>query len=91
MRNNYLQFSPSSSSIDSWLNPKKPQTVPFWNYFLIKFQFFILYFIAGLKKMSAEWLSGYAMSNLSYHWVFAPIRFAHAMFLNKKKTLKLNI
>lgn len=29
---------------------------------------------AGLKKFSLEWLSGYAMSNLSYHWVFAPFR-----------------
>ncbi|GAB0092614.1 Vitamin K-dependent gamma-carboxylase [Sergentomyia squamirostris] len=49
-------------------------TVPFWNYFLLKFQFFILYFVAGLKKFSTEWLSGYAMTNLGYHWVFSPFR-----------------
>ncbi|XP_055847044.1 vitamin K-dependent gamma-carboxylase [Episyrphus balteatus] len=49
-------------------------SVPYWNYFLIKFQFFILYAYAGLKKFSPEWLAGYAMSNLGNHWVFAPFR-----------------
>ncbi|XP_055913310.1 vitamin K-dependent gamma-carboxylase [Eupeodes corollae] len=49
-------------------------SVPYWNYFLIKFQFFILYAYAGLKKFSTEWLSGYAMSSLGNHWVFAPFR-----------------
>uniref|UniRef100_A0A182NJA4 Iron-sulfur clusters transporter ABCB7, mitochondrial n=1 Tax=Anopheles dirus TaxID=7168 RepID=A0A182NJA4_9DIPT len=61
-------------SIDAWLDPPTDQTVPFWNYFILKFQFFVLYFVAGLKKLSREWLSGYAMTNLSYHWVFAPFR-----------------
>ncbi|XP_055629743.1 vitamin K-dependent gamma-carboxylase isoform X2 [Toxorhynchites rutilus septentrionalis] len=56
------------------LNHSTQQDVPFWNYFLLKYQFFILYFLAGLKKMNAEWLSGYAMTNLSYHWVFFPFR-----------------
>lgn len=49
-------------------------TVPYWNYFLIKFQFFVLYMYAGLKKFTAEWLSGYAMTSLSEHWVFTPFR-----------------
>ncbi|XP_050074053.1 vitamin K-dependent gamma-carboxylase [Anopheles maculipalpis] len=61
-------------SIDAWKNPPVDQTVPFWNYFILKFQFFVLYFVAGLKKLSREWLSGYAMTNLSYHWVFFPFR-----------------
>uniref|UniRef100_A0A182YR33 HTTM-like domain-containing protein n=1 Tax=Anopheles stephensi TaxID=30069 RepID=A0A182YR33_ANOST len=61
-------------SIDAWQNPPEDQTVPFWNYFILKFQFFVLYFVAGLKKLCREWLSGYAMTNLSYHWVFAPFR-----------------
>lgn len=30
--------------------------------------------MAGLKKSTAEWLSGYAMISLSQHWVFTPIR-----------------
>lgn len=29
---------------------------------------------AGLKKFSLEWLSGYAMSSLNQHWLFAPFR-----------------
>ncbi|KZC12277.1 Vitamin K-dependent gamma-carboxylase [Dufourea novaeangliae] len=49
-------------------------TVPLWNYFILKFQFFVLYFLAGLKKSGAEWLSGYAMTNLSAHWVFSPFK-----------------
>ncbi|CAK9798058.1 Vitamin K-dependent gamma-carboxylase [Anthophora plagiata] len=49
-------------------------TVPLWNYFILKFQFFALYFIAGLKKSGTEWLSGYAMTNLSVHWVFSPFK-----------------
>ncbi|EDV97067.1 vitamin K-dependent gamma-carboxylase [Drosophila grimshawi] len=61
-------------SVDSWLNPQLRQPVAYWNYFLIKFQFFVLYMYAGLKKFSLEWLSGYAMSTLSQHWVFAPFR-----------------
>uniref|UniRef100_A0A1B0CNL9 Vitamin K-dependent gamma-carboxylase n=1 Tax=Lutzomyia longipalpis TaxID=7200 RepID=A0A1B0CNL9_LUTLO len=55
-------------------NNYRDTEVPFWNYFLLKFQFFILYFVAGLKKFSIEWLSGYAMTNLGYHWIFAPFR-----------------
>ncbi|XP_032310725.1 vitamin K-dependent gamma-carboxylase [Drosophila ananassae] len=61
-------------SLDNWLHPRKDPCIPYWNYFLIKFQFFVLYMYAGLKKFSLEWLSGYAMSNLSQHWVFAPFR-----------------
>lgn len=64
-----------NSSIDAWCN-KLDAKVPFWNYFLLKFQFFVLYFIAGLKKLSSEWLYEwqYSMTNLSFHWVFAPFR-----------------
>lgn len=63
------------SSIDAWCN-KLDAKVPFWNYFLLKFQFFVLYFIAGVKKLSVEWLCEwqYSMTNLSLHWVFSPFR-----------------
>uniref|UniRef100_A0A182IV97 HTTM-like domain-containing protein n=1 Tax=Anopheles atroparvus TaxID=41427 RepID=A0A182IV97_ANOAO len=61
-------------SIDAWREREREQMVPFWNYFILKFQFFVLYFLAGLKKLCREWLSGYAMTNLSYHWVFFPFR-----------------
>lgn len=49
-------------------------SVPYWNYFILKFQFFALYFLAGLKKSGKEWLEGYAMINLSRHWVFHPFK-----------------
>uniref|UniRef100_W8CAL1 Vitamin K-dependent gamma-carboxylase n=1 Tax=Ceratitis capitata TaxID=7213 RepID=W8CAL1_CERCA len=61
-------------SLDKYLQPNMSDTVPYWNYFLIKFQFFVLYMYAGLKKFTAEWLSGYAMTSLSEHWVFTPFR-----------------
>ncbi|XP_058833516.1 vitamin K-dependent gamma-carboxylase [Topomyia yanbarensis] len=61
-------------SLDAYRDRTLQPVVPFWNYFILKYQFFILYFIAGLKKMCAEWLSGYAMTNLGYHWVFSPFR-----------------
>lgn len=64
--------------MDQWLcsdqATNRRQLVPFWNYFIIKYQFFILYFVAGVKKLCAEWLSGYAMLRISQHWVFTPFR-----------------
>ncbi|XP_071455229.1 vitamin K-dependent gamma-carboxylase isoform X2 [Hetaerina americana] len=56
--------------------------VPLWNYTILRFQFFILYFIAGLKKLDSEWLGGYSMTNLSKHWVFEPFR----LFLTPDQT-----
>ncbi|PSN30216.1 Vitamin K-dependent gamma-carboxylase [Blattella germanica] len=53
---------------------KRNYPVPVWNYFILRFQIFILYFYAGLKKMDRDWLEGYSMRNLSYHDVFAPFK-----------------
>ncbi|KAH0564429.1 vitamin K-dependent gamma-carboxylase [Cotesia glomerata] len=61
---------------------KTSQKIPLWNYFIIKFQFFALYFLAGLKKSNREWLEGYAMTNLSDHWVFDPFK----IFLTTEQT-----
>ncbi|KAF9810855.1 hypothetical protein SFRURICE_005281 [Spodoptera frugiperda] len=63
-------------SLDTYLNPTtKKSTVPYWNYFILKYQFFILYFMAGMKKGTAEWLTGYSVQNLSEHWVFDPFKY----------------
>lgn len=63
------------SSIDGILDKSIKNThVPYWNYFILKFQFFMLYFLAGLKKTDMEWLEGYAMTNLGKHWVFDPFK-----------------
>ncbi|KAK2580809.1 hypothetical protein KPH14_011543 [Odynerus spinipes] len=61
---------------------RENDTVPLWNYFILKFQFFALYFLAGLKKSGKEWLEGYSMTNLSRHWVFDPFK----IFLTTEET-----
>ncbi|CAG2115458.1 unnamed protein product [Medioppia subpectinata] len=56
-------------SLDNFLENKNlnERQIPFWQYFLIR-----IYFMAGLKKIDADWLNGYSMNNLSDHWVFSP-------------------
>ncbi|XP_069128418.1 vitamin K-dependent gamma-carboxylase-like [Argopecten irradians] len=62
-------------SIDSIVWPKlRNQAVPLWNYTLFRFQVFLLYFFAGIKKLDAEWLYGYSEKGLSKHWVFDVFR-----------------
>ncbi|PRD22065.1 UNVERIFIED_CONTAM: Vitamin K-dependent gamma-carboxylase [Trichonephila clavipes] len=36
---------------------------------------FLVYFIAGLKKTNLDWIGGYSMEKLGYHWVFDGFRF----------------
>ncbi|XP_061656107.1 vitamin K-dependent gamma-carboxylase [Phyllopteryx taeniolatus] len=48
--------------------------VPLWNYTLLRTQIFIVYFIAGVKKLDADWLEGYSMSYLVHHWLFDPFK-----------------
>ncbi|XP_063591445.1 vitamin K-dependent gamma-carboxylase-like [Penaeus indicus] len=48
--------------------------VPFWSYALLRTQVFLLYFLAGIKKLDPDWLLGYSMQNLSEHWVFSVFR-----------------
>ncbi|XP_051155289.1 vitamin K-dependent gamma-carboxylase-like isoform X2 [Leptopilina boulardi] len=59
-------------SIDSLMNKNNDGKIPLWNYFILRFQFFLLYFLAGLKKTDRDWLSGYSVVSLSGHWVFFP-------------------
>ncbi|XP_025068611.1 vitamin K-dependent gamma-carboxylase [Alligator sinensis] len=62
-------------SIDGLLNPRKRNTpVPLWNYTLLRAQIFIVYFIAGIKKLDADWVGGYSMGSLARHWLFSPFR-----------------
>ncbi|XP_024877987.1 vitamin K-dependent gamma-carboxylase [Temnothorax curvispinosus] len=65
--NKYFALDASNATRDG-------DSVPYWNYFILKFQFFALYFLAGLKKSGREWLEGYSMMNLSRHWVFYPFK-----------------
>ncbi|GAB6018826.1 hypothetical protein CHUAL_000487 [Chamberlinius hualienensis] len=49
--------------------------VPLWNYALLRFQIFVVYFIAGIKKTDLDWLSGYSQHYLAQHWIFTPFKF----------------
>ncbi|XP_070186460.1 vitamin K-dependent gamma-carboxylase-like isoform X2 [Littorina saxatilis] len=48
--------------------------VPLWNYTLFRTQIFLVYFLAGVKKLDIDWVSGYSMA-LASHWVFEPFKF----------------
>ncbi|XP_064421622.1 vitamin K-dependent gamma-carboxylase isoform X2 [Latimeria chalumnae] len=62
-------------SIDGLRDSKKRNThVPLWNYTLLRAQVFIVYFIAGIKKLDSDWVQGYSMSYLSHHWLFDPFK-----------------
>ena len=40
---------------------------------IFRYQFIVVYFIAGLKKYTdMDWMHGYSMGKLAKHWVFAP-------------------
>ncbi|NWI75992.1 VKGC carboxylase, partial [Dryoscopus gambensis] len=62
-------------SVDGLFRPRKRNAhVPLWNYALLRAQVFIVYFIAGLKKLDADWVGGFSMGPLARHWLFAPFR-----------------
>ncbi|XP_042888189.1 vitamin K-dependent gamma-carboxylase-like [Penaeus japonicus] len=62
-------------SIDGISTPSiRHSHVPFWSYVLLRAQVFLLYFLAGIKKLDPDWLLGYSMQNLSEHWVFSVFR-----------------
>nr|KAF6446853.1 gamma-glutamyl carboxylase [Rousettus aegyptiacus] len=62
-------------SVDGLLNARKRNAhVPLWNYTVLRGQIFIVYFIAGVKKLDADWMEGYSMENLSRHWLFSPFK-----------------
>ncbi|XP_048762582.2 vitamin K-dependent gamma-carboxylase-like [Ostrea edulis] len=62
-------------SLDGLLNKSISNShVPFWNYFICRTQIFLVYFIAGLKKLDLDWITGYSMQRLSRNWVFDPFR-----------------
>ncbi|NXB11317.1 VKGC carboxylase, partial [Cnemophilus loriae] len=62
-------------SVDGLFRPRKRNAhVPLWNYTLLRAQVFIVYFIAGLKKLDADWVGGFSMGTLARHWLFTPFR-----------------
>ncbi|GIY33821.1 vitamin K-dependent gamma-carboxylase [Caerostris extrusa] len=62
-------------SLDGRKNSKiKSRHVPLRNYAILRGQIFLVYFIAGLKKTNLDWIGGYSMEKLGYHWVFDAFR-----------------
>lgn len=43
--------------ISKKLNRIETDTIPSWNYFLLRFQVFLAYFIAGIVKLNFDWIS----------------------------------
>lgn len=58
----YLIFVPAHRlwSVDAWRRRRAgrplPRTVPAWSVYLVRFQFAVVYFHAGLAKVQADWL-----------------------------------
>lgn len=61
-------------SVDAWRYGWKDRPVPLWNYTAVRTQFFLLYFLAGVKKFDTDWLGGFPMRHLNSHWVFDPFK-----------------
>uniref|UniRef100_A0A8C1K5S6 Vitamin K-dependent gamma-carboxylase n=1 Tax=Cyprinus carpio TaxID=7962 RepID=A0A8C1K5S6_CYPCA len=54
-------------SVDGLRKPRKRNAhVPLWNYTMLRTQIFIVYFIAGVKKLDADWVEGYSMKYLDH-------------------------
>ncbi|KAM6986882.1 vitamin K-dependent gamma-carboxylase isoform 2-T2 [Aplochiton taeniatus] len=53
---------------------KRNAHVPLWNYTILRTQIFIVYFLAGIKKLDTDWVGGYSMSYLAHHWLFDPFK-----------------
>lgn len=47
-------------SLDQWRRPQ-PETVPYWNLLALQAQIFIVFFYAGVAKLSWDWLGGEPM------------------------------
>src|SRR4051812_38530283 len=44
-------------SVDAWLRPKlRGQTAPAWNLWILRFQMAVVYFFAGIAKLSPDWI-----------------------------------
>ncbi|RDD40460.1 Vitamin K-dependent gamma-carboxylase [Trichoplax sp. H2] len=62
-------------SVDGLLDRSKCNTaIPLWQLLLFRFQIFIVYFYAGIKKFHPDWISGHSMRSLATHWIFSPFR-----------------
>jgi hypothetical protein len=72
-------------SVDAWLNPKRrSQTAPAWTLWLLRAQMGVVYFFAGVAKISPDWLHGEPMRVWLSNSKQAPII---QRFLNEPSTV----
>src|SRR5438309_1543727 len=70
-------------SVDAWLNPKlRAQTAPAWSLWLLRAQMGVVYFFAGLAKISPDWLRGEPMRTWLTHSIHSLLidRISHAQW-----------
>src|SRR5438128_1215660 len=68
-------------SVDAWLRPNlRSQTAPAWALWLLRAQMGVVYFFAGVAKISPDWLRGEPMRAWLQHNIHSPLvdRFSHA-------------
>jgi vitamin K-dependent gamma-carboxylase len=71
-----LVFVPAhrALSVDSWLWPSlRSEFAPAWSLWLLRFQIGVVYFFAGVTKVSPDWLRGEPMRFQLSHAVDTPI------------------
>src|SRR5438128_4356137 len=67
-------------SVDAWLRPNlRSQTAPAWALWLLRAQMAVVYFFAGIAKVSPDWLHGEPMRAWLTHIIHSPLidRFSH--------------
>ncbi|GFR98774.1 vitamin K-dependent gamma-carboxylase-like [Elysia marginata] len=69
---NYILFRAQASG---FLLIKQSSLKNYDQSFCIRENIFLVYFIAGLKKLDLDWVMGYSMMDLSHHWVFTPFKY----------------
>ena len=57
----------------SWFRSRASPMRRFWVCFIV--QIFIVYFVAGIKKLESDWLNSHSVPELSKHWIFWPLRY----------------
>ena len=70
-------------SVDAWLNPKlRAQTTPAWALWLLRAQMGVVYFFAGVAKISPDWLHGEPMRTWLTHSIHSLLidRISHAQW-----------
>jgi vitamin K-dependent gamma-carboxylase len=71
-----LIFMPANRalSVDAWLNPRlRSQTTPAWTLWLLRLQMGVVYFFAGVAKLSPDWLHGEPIRTALSHGTNFPL------------------